>query len=221
MTLRLFWPENAGETKAYSRKAYPKALIMGPTRELTSQIFEEARKFTYQTGLRPVVCYGGAPSGFQVHSNIISVLHAHHTHLDMVKPCLHAGVQTCWSKTLCPYPPSYKDLPLAIFRGLQLTGSLVVQLRELEKGADILVATPGRLCMFIERGRISLSQIKHLVLDEADRMLDMGFEPQIRNIVESGDMPRPGQPLPFRTAYCRDIFSLPCAVRLFTPRADL
>jgi hypothetical protein len=41
----------------------------------------------------------------------------------------------------------------------------------------------------IERGRISLSHIKHLVLDEADRMLDMGFEPQIRRTVQGEDMP--------------------------------
>jgi len=58
------------------------------------------------------------------------------------------------------------------------------QMREVERGCTILVATPGRLVDMIERGRISLSSIKFLVLDEADRMLDMGFEPQIRQIVE-------------------------------------
>ena len=45
--------------------AYPRALILAPTRELANQIYEESRKFTYKSGLRPVVCYGGAPSGFQ------------------------------------------------------------------------------------------------------------------------------------------------------------
>jgi len=67
------------------------------------------------------------------------------------------------------------------------------QLRDLERGCDILVATPGRLVDIIERARISLSQIKYLVLDEADRMLDMGFEPQIRRIVEGEDMPPTGE----------------------------
>lgn len=54
------------------------------------------------------------------------------------------------------------------------------QARDLEKGADILVATPGRLLDFIGRGRVSLQYIRYFIMDEADRMLDMGFEPQIR-----------------------------------------
>ena len=63
------------------------------------------------------------------------------------------------------------------------------QLRELAKGCDILVATPGRLTDFVDRGVVSLSQTKRLILDEADRMLDMGFEPQIRKLVLERDMP--------------------------------
>ena len=63
------------------------------------------------------------------------------------------------------------------------------QMREVERGCTILVATPGRLVDMIERGRISLASIKFLVLDEADRMLDMGFEPQIRQIVEECGTP--------------------------------
>ncbi|RUS23703.1 P-loop containing nucleoside triphosphate hydrolase protein [Jimgerdemannia flammicorona] len=60
---------------------------------------------------------------------------------------------------------------------------------ELEKGCDILAATPGRLGDFIGKGKISLERIKYLVLDEADRMLDMGFEDEIRKIVEKSGMP--------------------------------
>jgi len=63
------------------------------------------------------------------------------------------------------------------------------QLREIERGCDLLVATPGRLVDLMERGRLSMKACMFLILDEADRMLDMGFEPQIRRIVEQEDMP--------------------------------
>lgn len=51
-------------------------------------------------------------------------------------------------------------------------------------GAEICIATPGRLIDFLEAGKTNLRRCTYLVLDEADRMLDMGFEPQIRKVVE-------------------------------------
>ncbi len=57
------------------------------------------------------------------------------------------------------------------------------QIRELRRGTDILIATPGRLNDLIERGVADLSGVEVLVLDEADRMLDMGFLPAVRSIV--------------------------------------
>ncbi|OMJ71285.1 hypothetical protein SteCoe_30546 [Stentor coeruleus] len=60
-----------------------------------------------------------------------------------------------------------------------------IQSKELARGADIIVATPGRLIDFINRGKIDLSLVKYLVIDEADMMFDMGFEPQIRTILDS------------------------------------
>jgi superfamily II DNA/RNA helicase len=53
----------------------------------------------------------------------------------------------------------------------------------LEEGCDILVATPGRLIDFIKKGNIKLNEIKHLIIDEADRILDMGFEDQLKSII--------------------------------------
>lgn len=52
------------------------------------------------------------------------------------------------------------------------------------EGVEICIATPGRLIDFLECGKTNLRRCTYLVLDEADRMLDMGFEPQIRKIVE-------------------------------------
>ncbi len=127
------------------RKSYPTALILAPTRELVSQIYEEARKFAYRSWVRPAVVYGGADIGSQ--------------------------------------------------------------LRAIERGCDLLAATPGRLVDLMDRGKISLSNIKFLVLDEADRMLDMGFEPQIRAIIEGADMPgvTERQTLMFSATFPREI----------------
>jgi len=58
------------------------------------------------------------------------------------------------------------------------------QADDLERGVEIVIATPGRLIDFLERSTTNLKRCTYLVLDEADRMLDMGFEPQIRKIIE-------------------------------------
>ena len=69
------------------------------------------------------------------------------------------------------------------------------QKRALERGCDVLVATPGRLVDLIEQGCCDLSGVRTLVLDEADRMLDMGFLPSMRKIV--GQTPSDRQTLLF------------------------
>ena len=81
------------------------------------------------------------------------------------------------------------------------------QIRDLQKGCHVLVATPGRLVDLMERGKIGVDQIKFLILDEADRMLDMGFEPQIRRIVEQDSMPKTGdrQTLMFSATFPKEI----------------
>ncbi|RCK64281.1 ATP-dependent RNA helicase DED1 [Candida viswanathii] len=136
-------PESTGAFS--SHKVHPTILVMAPTRELVSQIYEESKKFSYRSWVRPCVVYGGADIG--------------------------------------------------------------QQMRNLDRGCDLLVATPGRLKDLLERGKVSLANIKYLVLDEADRMLDMGFEPQIRHIVEECDMPEVAdrQTLMFSATFPRDI----------------
>ncbi|KAL9889902.1 ATP-dependent RNA helicase bel [Glossina fuscipes] len=122
-------PQN---TRGYNRRRqYPLGLVLAPTRELATQIFEEAKKFAYRSRMRPAVLYGG--------------------------------------------------------------NNTSEQMRELDRGCHLIVATPGRLEDMITRGKVCLDNIRFLVLDEADRMLDMGFEPQIRRIVEQSNMPPTGQ----------------------------
>jgi len=126
-----------------NRKYMPVGLILAPTRELATQIWQESLKFTYLTTIHSVVVYGGQ-----------DIRH---------------------------------------------------QFRELDRGCDLLVGTPGRLMDFVERGRISLAQVSCLVLDEADRMLDMGFEPQIRNIVMQQDMTENRQTMMFSATFPKEI----------------
>jgi superfamily II DNA/RNA helicase len=74
--------------------------------------------------------------------------------------------------------------PLGAARGLNVVSvyggqAMDRQLRAIKKGADIVVATPGRLIDLLDRGEISVAAVKIVVLDEADRMADMGFMPQV------------------------------------------
>ncbi|HTN18138.1 MAG TPA: DEAD/DEAH box helicase [Chitinophagaceae bacterium] len=69
------------------------------------------------------------------------------------------------------------------------------QKRALKKGADIVIATPGRLIALLNMGAVDFSQLQHLVLDEADRMLDMGFSEDIERIVS--ELPKERQTLLF------------------------
>ena len=77
------------------------------------------------------------------------------------------------------------------------------QIEALRRGADIIIATPGRLLDLMARRYGNLSGIQHLVLDEADRMLDMGFLPAIRDVVRQ--LPRRRQTLLFSATLSREI----------------
>lgn len=80
------------------------------------------------------------------------------------------------------------------------------QLGSLRRGVEIVIATPGRLNDFLEAGQVNLGQVSYLVLDEADRMLDMGFEPQIQRIVAR--IPRERQTLFFSATWPREVKSI-------------
>lgn len=106
--------------------SYPVVLVLAPTRELAEQIYVEARKLSFKTGLIVSRVYGGVP----------------------IEP----------------------------------------QISACRNGIDILIATPGRLIDLMSSQYINLSLIRALIFDEADRMLDMGFEPQIKKIIEEFQM---------------------------------
>jgi ATP-dependent RNA helicase RhlE len=89
-----------------------------------------------------------------------------------------------------------------IFGGVKQAG----QTQSLQRGVDVLIATPGRLLDLMEQGFITLKHIEYFVLDEADRMLDMGFIHDIRKIIEK--LPTKRQSLFFSATMPPDIVSL-------------
>jgi len=93
-------------------------------------------------------------------------------------------------------------------RSLEIYGGVGInpQIAKLKRGVDILVATPGRLIDHMQRGTVDLKGVETLVLDEADRMLDMGFRPAIERIVKV--MPRQRQTLLFSATFSADITGL-------------
>nr|USE40364.1 ATP-dependent RNA helicase [Rachycentron canadum] len=93
--------------------------------------------------------------------------------------------------------------PVVVYGGVS-TGH---QIREICRGCNVLCGTPGRLLDVIGRGKVALNKLRYLVLDEADRMLDMGFEPDMRRLVASSGMPSKEnrQTLMFSATYPEDI----------------
>jgi DEAD box ATP-dependent RNA helicase len=116
------FPDNYGQ-----RTQTPIALIISPTRELATQIYKEAFKFSLNLPIKCRLVYG----------------------------------QT----------------------------SLRHEIAELSKGTHVLVATPGRLLDFVGRGIISFKSLRYLILDEADRLIDQGFVPRIREMIVHPSMP--------------------------------
>src|SRR5206468_2428255 len=80
------------------------------------------------------------------------------------------------------------------------------QVKAIHRGVDVLVATPGRLMDLMEQRVVSLKDVKVFVLDEADRMLDMGFIQPIRRIAAA--LPKPRQTLLFSATMPREIMHL-------------
>ncbi|MEO1937152.1 MAG: DEAD/DEAH box helicase, partial [Sulfurimonas sp.] len=127
-----------------SKKHFPKALILTPTRELAAQVGESVELYGKHLPFRSTVIFGGVK----------------------INP----------------------------------------QINQLKKGVDIVIATPGRLLDLIGQKAIDLSQIEFLILDEADRMLDMGFINDIKKVLKI--VPQQKQTLLFSATYSNEIKKL-------------
>ena len=106
------------------------------------------------------------------------------------------------SESLHTYGAGVSVSSAVIFGGV----SAVPQIRALRRGVDVVVATPGRLLDHIQQGNLDLGAVETLVLDEADRMLDMGFIRDIRRIIAK--LPQQRQNLLFSATFSEEIRKL-------------
>ncbi len=97
--------------------------------------------------------------------------------------------------------------PIGIKTAVLIGGAgMKPQIDALRRGPDVVIATPGRLLDHMQQGSIKLGGVDHLVIDEADRMLDMGFWPQIKKIIEA--VPKERQTSLFSATLSREIREL-------------
>ncbi|HSH27001.1 MAG TPA: DEAD/DEAH box helicase [Wenzhouxiangella sp.] len=126
--------------------------------------------------------------------------HQRHPRALILTPTRELAAQV--NENLRAYSRHIKLRSLEIFGGVNINP----QINKLQRGIDVLVATPGRLIDHMQRGTVDLSKIKFLVLDEADRMLDMGFRPAIERIVKA--LPEKRQTLLFSATFSKEISGL-------------
>ena len=118
-------------------------------------------------------------------------------------------------RTLARYAAPAQLRLAAIFGGVGMGG----QIQVLRQGPDIVVATPGRLLDHMQRRTIDLSAVEILTLDEADRMLDLGFLPALRRVIAS--LPRSRQTLLFSATLSEDVVALAAAFTRDPVRVDV
>lgn len=147
--------------------------MLAPTRELAQQVQQVAAEYGRASRLKTTCIYGGAPKGPQIRD------------LERGKfPCAE-GIQASLISLKFEFGLCYFNIQLVNISNVTKASCCFFFFYSLLfSGVEICIATPGRLIDFLECGKTNLQRCTYLVLDEADRMLDMGFEPQIRKIVE-------------------------------------
>ena len=143
----------------------------------------------------------GKTAAFALPALTLADMSLPHTQVLVLTPTRELAIQVAEAfQTYAANLPGFQVLPIY---GGQGYGA---QLQGLRRGAHVVVATPGRLIDHLERGTLDLSHLKMLVLDEADRMLDMGFEEPIRKLLKR--MPSQRQTLLFSATYPDEIRNL-------------
>ena len=104
-----------------------------------------------------------------------------HVRALILEPTRELAVQTC--REMDSFSDNGKPTNCVVYGG----ASIMEQIRQLKKGADIVTGTPGRVQDLIERKKLDLSKIEYFILDEGDEMLDMGFIDDIENIFASAN----------------------------------
>ncbi len=125
---------------------------------------------------------------------------ANHIRALVLTPTRELAVQVAESTTR--YGKHLELKSCAVYGGVKINP----QMMKLRGGVDLLIATPGRLLDLFDRNALKFSQLETLVLDEADRMLDLGFSAEIRKILSL--LPRKRQNLLFSATFSRDIRQL-------------
>ncbi len=155
-------------------------------------MFGQAQTGTGKTGAYGSIVLGRIPSGQKIPSAIVLV------------PTRELALQVAGELEKLSKYTGHKIVP--VYGGSGKKADIDVQIKELNNGSDIIAGTPGRVKDMMIRGALNLTAIKEMVLDEADRMLDMGFIEDIEYIMSS--MPREKQILLFSATMSENVKAL-------------
>ena len=171
----------------------PVALILTPTRELMRQVSDHvsgllncliirASEMTFSQECANNV--GFVQSGSTSQMNISNMANTTYFPYNVSK-----GMQSYYPQGTRMIPSSYslsRAIPVITrYQSVGICGGIPIsqQVQQLKGGVDVVIATPGRLLDLCERGLLSLDKVSYLVMDEADKMLSMGMEEQLRKVV--------------------------------------
>ncbi|XP_078370830.1 uncharacterized protein LOC144654546 [Oculina patagonica] len=168
----------------------PVALILTPTRELMRQVSDHVsellHRITAHTRERASEAFPGSANTNQVnYSNIANTAHITYSPYSFLNtgmpqmPGYHPAANQFVSSKYSTPEVSVKYQSVPICGGVPISS----QVQELKTGVDVVIATLGRLLDLCERGLLSLDKVSYLVMDEADKMLGMGMEEQLRKVV--------------------------------------